>query len=77
MAPVANLDFSVLIEPLAPEDGGGFVAVAPDLPGCMSDGATAEEALASIRDAISAWLDEARSLGRPIPAPSRRHVAAE
>ncbi|MBX9829080.1 MAG: type II toxin-antitoxin system HicB family antitoxin [Xanthobacteraceae bacterium] len=75
--PDANLDYPVLIEPLAPEDGGGFVAVALDLPGCMSDGATAEEALASIKDAISAWLDEARVLGRPIPAPSRHHVAAE
>jgi predicted RNase H-like HicB family nuclease len=74
---VASLDYPVLIEPLAPEDGGGFIAVAPDLPGCMSDGATAEEALANVIDAISAWLDEARALGRPVPAPSRHHVAAE
>jgi predicted RNase H-like HicB family nuclease len=73
----AKLDYPVLIEPLAPEDGEGFVAVVPDLPGCMSDGATAEEALANVKDAISAWLDEARALGRPVPAPSRHHVAAE
>jgi predicted RNase H-like HicB family nuclease len=75
--PTANLGYPVLIEPLAPEDGGGFIAVAPDLPGCMSDGATAEEALANVIDAISAWLDEVRALGRPVPAPSRHHVAAE
>jgi antitoxin HicB len=75
--PTANLGYPVLIEPLAPEDGRGFIAVAPDLPGCMSDGATAEEALANVIDAISAWLDEVRALGRPVPAPSRHHVAAE
>jgi hypothetical protein len=40
-----RLDYRVLIEPLVPEDGGGFVATAPDLPGCMSDGETPEDAL--------------------------------
>jgi antitoxin HicB len=47
------------------------------LPGCMSDGETAEEALANVRDAIAAWIEEARALGRPVPKPSPRHVAAE
>jgi len=72
-----KLDYPVLIEPLPREDGGGFVATAPDLPGCMSDGETPEDALANVRDAIAAWIDEARALGRPVPQPSRRHVAAE
>ena len=58
--------YPVLIEPLP---GGGFVALVPDLPGCMSDGATQQAALASVQDAIAAWLDEARALGRAIPAP--------
>ena len=74
---MGKLDYPVMIEPLAAEDGGGFVATVPDLPGCMSDGETPEDALASVRDAITAWIDEARALGRPVPAPSRRHVAAE
>jgi antitoxin HicB len=43
----------------------------------MSDGATPEEALNSVRDAIAAWIDEARSLGRPIPAPSHGLAVAE
>jgi antitoxin HicB len=73
----AKLDYPVLIEPLAPEDGGGFVAMVPDLPGCMSDGETAEEALANVRDAIAAWIEEARAIGRSVPPPSRRHAAAE
>ena len=74
---MAELDYAVIIEPLAAEDGGGFVATVPDLPGCMSDGETPEQALSNVRDAISAWIEEARSLGRPVPTPSVRHVAAE
>jgi antitoxin HicB len=72
-----RLDFPVIIEPLTDADGGGFVALVPDLPGCMSDGETAEAALASVQDAISAWIDEAKALGRPIPPPSRHLTAAE
>lgn len=72
-----DLDYPVIIEPLSAADGGGFIATVPDLPGCMSDGETAEAALANVRDAIAAWIEETRALGRPVPAPSRRHVAAE
>ena len=72
-----KLDYPVLIEPLAPENGGGFIATVLDLPGCMSDGATPEEAMANVRDAVAAWMEEAHELGRPVPQPSRRHVAAE
>jgi antitoxin HicB len=73
----AKLEYPVLIEPLSAEDGGGFLATVPDLPGCMSDGETPEEALANVRDAVAAWIDEARALGRTVPTPSARHVAAE
>ena len=72
-----KLDYPVFIEPLTAEDGGGFLATVPDLPGCMSDGETPEEALANVRDAIASWIEEARSIGRTVPKPSQRHVAAE
>lgn len=72
-----NLDYRIVLEPLSVDDGGGFLAMVPDLPGCMSDGESQEEALASVRDAIDAWLDEARRLQRPIPSPSRANMAAE
>jgi antitoxin HicB len=62
---------------LPENEGGGFVALAPDLPGCMSDGETAEAALASAVDAIAAWIDEAAALGRPLPSPSRHLEAAK
>jgi len=68
-------DYPILIE--RPTEGGGIVATVPDLPGCISDGETPEAALANVRDAVAAWIEEAQALGRPVPEPSRRHVAAE
>ena len=63
-------DYTVLIEPLAETEGGGFLATVPDLPGCMSDGETRAEAARNIEDAIAAWLEEARAIGRDAPDPS-------
>lgn len=71
---MARLEYPIVIEPLSVEDGGGFLATVPDLPGCMSDGETREEAARSIADAIDAWIEEATRLGRPIPDPSA-HLA--
>jgi predicted RNase H-like HicB family nuclease len=71
---MASLDYPIVIESLSEQDGGGFLAKAPDLPGCMSDGATREEAARNIADAIAAWIEEAKALGRPIPQPSA-HLA--
>ena len=71
-----HFDYPVLIEALPPEDGGGYLATVPDLPGCMSDGATRELAARNVGDAIRAWIEEAQALGRPIPAPSRLPVSA-
>jgi len=47
-----------------------FVASAPELAGCMAHGATHEEALANVQEAVDFWLDTARELGRVIPLPS-------
>lgn len=69
-------DYPVLIEPLSDEDGGGYFATVPDLPGCMSDGSTRELAARNVGDAISAWIEEAQHLGRVIPSPSWRPLAA-
>ncbi len=66
----ASLLYPVTIQPLSAEDGGGFVALVRDLPGCMSDGATPEEALANVEDAIACWIEAAQQMGRPIPTPT-------
>jgi predicted RNase H-like HicB family nuclease len=74
MTPLA---YPVTIEPLSEADGGGFVAFVRDLPGCMSDGETPEEALANVRDAIATWIEAALDLGHPVPSPTRHPAAAE
>ncbi len=71
-----RLTYPVVVEPLPEEEGGGFAAIVPDLPGCMSDGETPEEALANVRDAIATWTEAARDMGRTIPRPSRHLVLA-
>jgi antitoxin HicB len=58
-----KLEYPIVVEPLPLEEGGGFLATAPDLPGCMSDGATPEEAVTNIQDAITAWIEAAHDLG--------------
>ena len=70
-------DYPVLIEPLTPEDGGGYLASVPDLPGCMSDGETRELAARNEGEAIEAWIAEAASLGRAKPLPTRHLVPAQ
>jgi predicted RNase H-like HicB family nuclease len=68
---MSQLHYPVIVSPLSDADGGGFVATVPDLPGCMSDGDTPEEALTNVQDAIAVWLEAARDLGREAPRPSR------
>ena len=46
-----------------------FVVEAPELPGCMADGATYEQAVANAQLVIQEWIATARSLNRPIPEP--------
>jgi antitoxin HicB len=71
-----RLEYAVIVKPLPPDDGGGFVAVVPDLPGCMSDGETPQEALANVQDAIVAWIEAATDMGRPVPLPTQERALA-
>ena len=66
----APSDYPVIVQPLSEEDGGGYAAIVPDLPGCMSDGETPEEAIVNVRDAIIAWMEAAVDVGHPVPPPS-------
>lgn len=46
-----------------------YSAYAPDLPGCVTTGATVEETIANMREAIAGHLAVMREYGDPIPAP--------
>ena len=73
---MATLEYPVIISPIPQADGGGFAAIVPDLPGCMSDGETPEEAIANVEDAISEWIATAVARGKKVPAPSRHTAIA-
>jgi antitoxin HicB len=62
-------EYPVMVQPLPEELGGGFYALVPDLPGCMSDGETPQEAFANAQDAIASWIEAAQEQNWPIPAP--------
>jgi predicted RNase H-like HicB family nuclease len=58
-------------EVLWSDEDEGFIALAPDMPGCSAFGATREEAERELQDGILAWIASAQNVGNPIPAPSR------
>ncbi len=53
-------------------EDGRYVVEVPELPGCMADGKTYEEAIKSAQVIISEWIETARGLGREIPEPKGR-----
>jgi antitoxin HicB len=67
----SRLDYPFQVRPLTAEEGSGYLIEFPDLPGCLSDGETIEEAIAHGADALRSWLDTAGEFGDPIPPPSR------
>jgi predicted RNase H-like HicB family nuclease len=58
------------------DDDQSFVVDVPELPGCMADGETYEQAVANARQVIEEWITVARELGRPIPEPKGRLMYA-
>ena len=66
-----SVAYSIIVEPILAEDGGGFLASVPDLPGCKSDGETEAEALKNAREAITDWLAHATVEGRKLSKPNR------
>jgi len=44
-----------------------FLAEVPDLPGCIADGESYEEALANVQEAVKVWVYTAKEMKRHIP----------
>lgn len=67
---IVPIDMEVV---LSPEEGGGYSATVPNLPGCVSEGETVEEALSNVKDAIAGCMaanaDQWRRTSRPDAAP--------
>jgi predicted RNase H-like HicB family nuclease len=51
-----------------------YVAVVPELPGCMAHGDSHELALGNIKEAMQLWLDTAKEFNDPIPRPKGRRL---
>ncbi len=66
------ITFRVLIEQ---DEDGAFVVKSLNLPGCISQGKTREEALKNIQDAIEGYLESLRRHGEPIPPPIEEEIA--
>jgi predicted RNase H-like HicB family nuclease len=56
------------------EEDAGYIADIPDLNMCSAFGDTPAEALAEVEIAKQAWLEAARSEGKPIPEPKYRPI---
>ncbi|MCD6055136.1 MAG: hypothetical protein K0R12_98 [Gammaproteobacteria bacterium] len=70
---MSEITYPMIIRPLSKEEGGGFLAEFPDLPGCMADGETIEEAIVQAHDALDSWLATAKLHGDPIPSSSSNY----
>lgn len=62
-------DYPINLTPIPSEEGGGYMVTVPDLPGCLADGDTIEQALEEARDAFRAWTIAEQEDKGSVPAP--------
>jgi antitoxin HicB len=62
-------EYPFVIRLLTAEEGGGYLIEFPDIPGCISDGETPEEAIVNGRDALKACLLTLKEFLRPVTVP--------
>jgi antitoxin HicB len=60
-------EYRITTRPLSKDEGGGYLVEYPEIPGCMSDGETIEEAIANGRETLRDCLAVFRESGRPVP----------
>ena len=60
------MTYRVLIEQ---DEDGVYVAEAPALPGCLSQGRTRSEAMENIKEAIAAYIESLKAHGEAVPPP--------
>ena len=62
-------EYTIIIE----DAGSNFAAYAPDVPGCVAAGETAEETMQLMEEALALHIEMLREMGEPVPEP---HVRA-
>ena len=62
-------EYQFTVRPLSADEGGGYLVEYPDIPGCMSDGETIQEAIANGREALRDCLEVFQESGRKLPKP--------
>ncbi|MBN1278145.1 MAG: type II toxin-antitoxin system HicB family antitoxin [Deltaproteobacteria bacterium] len=62
-----QLKYPFEVRPLSEEEGGGYLISFPDLPGCISDGETIEDAIINGIDAVNSWIETAKEFKDLIP----------
>lgn len=58
------------------EEDRSFIVEVPELPGCMADGETYEQAVANAQRVIEEWIETASERGRAMPEPKGRLLYA-
>ena len=58
------------------EEDQAFIAEVPELPGCMADGETYQDALSNVEMIAKEWIETAREMRRKIPEPKGKLVYA-
>lgn len=58
------------------EEDQAFIVEVPELPGCMADGETYQEAVQNVEVVIHQWIATTQELGRSIPEPKGRLLFA-
>jgi predicted RNase H-like HicB family nuclease len=64
-----QLPYTILIKHITDESGDYYFATVLELDGCMSDGATYQEAFENIREAMEGWIETKLANGFPVPLP--------
>ncbi len=68
------MKYTVVLEP---QEEGGYTVTVPALPGCISEGDTADEVLSNIKEAIELFLEVLKEDGKPIPVDVAREVVVD
>jgi predicted RNase H-like HicB family nuclease len=51
-----TVNVKIVVHDVPPEEGGGYWAEVPALPGCRTQGDSWEELMANIREVVEGWL---------------------